>query len=57
MSDELRRAIPCDDPDCPTILAGPVDPGLCGDCASMFEQQGIPTSDQQLELTSNEEAT
>jgi hypothetical protein len=55
MSDELARSIPCDDPDCGTVLAGPADESLCDDCASMFEQQGIPTADEQLELTSDEE--
>jgi hypothetical protein len=55
MSDELLRDIPCDDPDCPTVLGGPTHPDLCEDCADAFHQQGVPTADQQLELASDEE--
>jgi hypothetical protein len=51
--DELLRAIPCDDEDCPTVLGGPTHPDLCDDCAGSFEQQGVPTADQQLELLPN----
>jgi hypothetical protein len=49
------RSIPCDSPDCPTVLAGPDDLRLCEDCSSMFEQQGIATHDEQLEFTSEQE--
>jgi hypothetical protein len=54
MSDELLRAIPCDDEECPTVLGGPANPDLCDDCADAFHAQGVATADQQLELTSEE---
>jgi hypothetical protein len=47
---EVARSIPCDDEACPTVLGGPTNPDLCEDCAGAFEQQGIATSDQQLEI-------
>jgi hypothetical protein len=53
---EFQRAIPCDDKSCPTVLAGPTDPGLCEDCAGAFEQQGVATSDEQLTLGDEETA-
>ena len=55
MSDELLRTVPCDDPECPTVLAGPADPDLCEDCASAFEAQGIATSSEQLHLLDGNE--
>jgi hypothetical protein len=52
---ELDRAIPCDDPECPTILGGPTDPDLCDDCASLFEKAGVSTTNEQLEFPVDEE--
>jgi hypothetical protein len=56
VSDELSRDVPCDDEGCPTVLAGPADPDLCDDCAEAFEQQGIPTSNEQLSIEDEGEA-
>ena len=55
MSELLRDDVPCTDPDCGTVLAGPTDPSLCEDCREQFEQAGIPTRDEQLELVPDEE--
>jgi hypothetical protein len=49
------RSIPCDDERCPTVLGGPAEPNLCEDCREQFERLGIATSDEQLELASDEE--
>jgi hypothetical protein len=46
---ELVRSLPCDDPRCATVLAGP-GAEICEDFAEAFERVGVTTGDRQLEL-------